>query len=402
MPDVTDSSQPSPKKVPFDQMRFRVALSFPGEKRAIVEDVANRLAENLPRKVIFYDNWYRPHLARPAIDLPLQDIYHKRSELLVVFLCAEYEQKEWCGVEWRAIRDLIKQRKEDSIMLVRLDDAPVSGVLSVDGFLDARKMAPDELADCILERLGDCVRPEPEKPDIFIRSRSGAYVVCALPRGFLMIEDVEPEDSPNWDLEANYYHFGDGWKFGTHYHPSYFYDWKDYEAINMQCAKVRVPEADWSYSHWPFQLMARIGECRSLEEVEHVVESHSSAQTFAVLFREDEKPKIQLFSQRHLDLKRTATLRDLRHELETWKMERTNRMAKGDNKAFAFSLAYRVITELSQLLGNDHPSFLLVSGVLQQHQAHKTDEEFWQWLEIVDVALIDSIQLVAKDAISRK
>ena len=211
MPNGTDSSHPSPTKVPFDQICFRVALSFPEEKRALIEDVANRLAENLPGEKIFYDNWYRAHLARPDIDLSLQDIYHKRSELLVVFLCAEYEQNEWCGVEWHAIRDLIKLRKENSIILVGLDDAPVSGILSVDGVLDARKMAAGELADCILERLGASIAAEPAGPDIFIQSRSGAYVGCALPRGFLMIEDVEPEDSPNWDLEANYYHFGEGW-----------------------------------------------------------------------------------------------------------------------------------------------------------------------------------------------
>jgi len=48
MPDGTDGSHPRPTKVPFDQICFRVALSFPGEKRALIEDVADRLAEKPP------------------------------------------------------------------------------------------------------------------------------------------------------------------------------------------------------------------------------------------------------------------------------------------------------------------------------------------------------------------
>ena len=402
MPDRIPSSQASPTRVPFDQMRFRVALSFPGEKRSLVEDVALRLAENLPRKEIFYDNWYQPHLARPSIDLTLQDIYHKRSELLVVFLCAEYEKKEWCGVEWRAIRDLIKQRKNESVMLVRLDDAPVSGLLSGDGFLDARQMASDELADCILERLGEFTPAISSNAKFHIRSRPGAYVVCALPRGLLVIEDVEPDNNENWSLEANYYHFGEGWKFGTHYHPSYYRDWQDYEAIKMQCAKVRIPEADWTYSHWPFHLMAKIGECESLEEVSDAVASFSSTETFAVLYKEKEEPDLSLFERRHLNLKRTGALRDLYHELDEWRKQQSRSLAEQDYMAFAFSLSYRLTAELSRLLGSDHPSFLLVSGLLQKHNEHKTRQDLFKWLDLVEVALIDSIQLAAKDAITRK
>ena len=31
-----------------------------------------------------------------------------QSELLVFFLCKEYQEKDWCGLEWRASRDLLK------------------------------------------------------------------------------------------------------------------------------------------------------------------------------------------------------------------------------------------------------------------------------------------------------
>jgi hypothetical protein len=91
--------------------RFRVALSFPGEQRPFVAQVAERLAADLGRQAVLYDAWYEPEFARPDLDTYLQSLYHDHSELIAVFFCADYERKEWCGLEWRAVRDLIKRRR---------------------------------------------------------------------------------------------------------------------------------------------------------------------------------------------------------------------------------------------------------------------------------------------------
>jgi hypothetical protein len=92
-------------------------------------------------------------LARPNLDTYLQRIYHDDSELLVVFICADYERKEWCGLEWRAIRDLIKRKEAASIMPIRLDAGDVSGLFSIDGYLDAKDRTPAEVAKLIRARL---------------------------------------------------------------------------------------------------------------------------------------------------------------------------------------------------------------------------------------------------------
>jgi hypothetical protein len=68
----------------------------------------------------------------------------------VVFLCAEYAQKEWCGLEWRAIRDIIKTKRDDQVMFVRFDDCPVDGFLSIDGYVDAKVFGPLDVADSSL------------------------------------------------------------------------------------------------------------------------------------------------------------------------------------------------------------------------------------------------------------
>lgn len=135
-------------------IKFKVAMSFPGERRAYVAEVVRALRQVVGPDSIFYDYDYQAQLARPNLDTFLQDIYRNRSQLIVVFLCAEYAQKQWCGLEWRAVRDIIKAKEDDRVMFIRFDDAPVDGVLSIDGYVDARTFGADDVAEFIVQRLG--------------------------------------------------------------------------------------------------------------------------------------------------------------------------------------------------------------------------------------------------------
>ena len=132
---------------------FKVAVSFPGEKRRYVSRVVDVLREKLGPDSVFYDLDYQAQIARPNADILLQNIYHKQSDLIVVFLCKEYSQKEWCGLEFRAIRDLIKSKEDDKIMFVKFDNAEIDGTFSIDGYIDAKKYKTQQVANYILERL---------------------------------------------------------------------------------------------------------------------------------------------------------------------------------------------------------------------------------------------------------
>ena len=134
---------------------FNVALSFPGEVRPYVESVAKLLEKSLGPNAYFYDNNYKAQLARPNLDTLLQGIYRDRSKLVVVFLCAAYGSKEWCGVEFRAIKDIIKA-KLDRVMFIRTDKGSVDGVFSTDGYIDATTHTPDQIAEFITERADLC------------------------------------------------------------------------------------------------------------------------------------------------------------------------------------------------------------------------------------------------------
>lgn len=132
---------------------FDVALSFPGEARPLVKCVAVELEKLIGPNSCFYDNNYVSQLARPSLDALLQSIYRNRSKLIVVFLSADYQRKDWCGIEFRAIRDIISERDHQRIMFIRTDDGDVDGVFATDGYVGARKFSPAQLASFIHERL---------------------------------------------------------------------------------------------------------------------------------------------------------------------------------------------------------------------------------------------------------
>lgn len=133
---------------------FDVALSFPGELRHIVEPIARELERRIGPNSYFYDNNYTAQLARPSLDTLLQDIYGNRSRLIVVFLSADYQNKRWCGIEFRAIREIIHNKDHQKVMYVRMDDGSVDGVFQTDGYVDGRRYSAGEIAAFIEERVG--------------------------------------------------------------------------------------------------------------------------------------------------------------------------------------------------------------------------------------------------------
>ena len=133
--------------------RFQVALSFAGEHRNFVEGVAEQLSRNLGQNRVFYDRYYEAELARPNLDTHLINIYRDDTDLIAIFLCSNYTQKEWCGLEWRVVRDVLKKRRDWEIMPFKFDDVIIEGLLSSDGYIKINNRTPEEVACLILQRI---------------------------------------------------------------------------------------------------------------------------------------------------------------------------------------------------------------------------------------------------------
>ena len=134
-----------------NKRRFKIAFSFPGEHRNLIENIAEKLKSIYGQESILYDKYHRAEFARPNLDLYLQDLYHNDSELIIVFICAEYNQKEWCGIEWRAIRDILNQKCSDErIMFVKCGVGSVNGVFgTIDGYIDSNSVSIDNIVNDI-------------------------------------------------------------------------------------------------------------------------------------------------------------------------------------------------------------------------------------------------------------
>jgi hypothetical protein len=133
--------------------RFRVAFSFAGEKRNYVAKVAAVLADRFGEAAILYDKFHEAEFARRDLGFYLPELYRKESDLVIVIVCSDYREKEWCGLEWDAIFDLLKMRRDEDVMLCRFDRALVKGLYSTAGFLELDDLTVGQAAIRILERL---------------------------------------------------------------------------------------------------------------------------------------------------------------------------------------------------------------------------------------------------------
>ncbi|HXF39330.1 MAG TPA: TIR domain-containing protein, partial [Blastocatellia bacterium] len=134
-----------------DPRRFAVALSFPGEHRRFVKSVASRLAEVLGENRVFYDEWYEAELVGIDGDLKLRRYYRDESEMVVPFFSEHYE-KDWCQIEWSAIRAMLKtRRKENAVIPIQLDRTRIEGWEEIDFAIRKKSRSARQIADLIIE-----------------------------------------------------------------------------------------------------------------------------------------------------------------------------------------------------------------------------------------------------------
>jgi hypothetical protein len=137
--------------IPLNKMGFDIAFSFPGEKREMISRIVEEIKAR-GKYTVFYDRDFVEQLAVPDMDLILMNIYKKQSRLICILISKEYESKKWCQLEWKAVREIINERR-DSIMFLRYDETAISGVSSNDGYIDINQYSPEEISIFIQARL---------------------------------------------------------------------------------------------------------------------------------------------------------------------------------------------------------------------------------------------------------
>src|SRR5215470_11303235 len=116
--------------------RFRIALSFAGEKRDFVAQVATLLAQRFTKAAILYDQFHEAEFACSDLGIYLPGLYHDQSDLVVAVLCKDYDDKRWTGWEWLAIHAQLTKNEGAKIMLCRFDHDHVDGLFENAGFVE--------------------------------------------------------------------------------------------------------------------------------------------------------------------------------------------------------------------------------------------------------------------------
>lgn len=138
---------------PVSTKRFRIAFSFAGEKRDFVEQVADLLAKRFGQEKILYDKYHEAEFANADLAFALPSLYKADSDLIIAVFCTDYDKKEWCGLEWRAIFSIIKEGGSRQIMLSRYEHVDGKGLHGLAGFIELDHKNPHEFVTLILERL---------------------------------------------------------------------------------------------------------------------------------------------------------------------------------------------------------------------------------------------------------
>ncbi|MGH7520278.1 MAG: toll/interleukin-1 receptor domain-containing protein [Gemmatimonadales bacterium] len=144
--------QSSAKQKPTEPSSYDVALSFAGENRAYVEQVAELL-----RKAgvsVFYDGFEQAILWGKNLIDHLAEIYRHRSRFVVMFVSKHYVEKAFPTHERQHAQARALLAKEEYILPARFDDTEVPGMTTTVAYVDLRRSSPEQLVELILAKIG--------------------------------------------------------------------------------------------------------------------------------------------------------------------------------------------------------------------------------------------------------
>lgn len=134
-------------------MKYDVGLSFAGEDRIYVSEVANCLEE---RNIsVFYDDYEKHNLWGKDLYEHLSQVYKDDCQHVIIFISRHYANKLWTTHERRNAQARAFMESSDYILPVRFDDTEILGILPTTGYIRLDGMEPRELVKLVEKKIGD-------------------------------------------------------------------------------------------------------------------------------------------------------------------------------------------------------------------------------------------------------
>lgn len=168
--------------------QYDVALSFAGEDRQYVEEVASEL-----RRLgfdVFYDKYETADLWGKNLYIHLREVYYKRARFTVMFISCHYREKLWTNHERESAQARAFTEGSEYILPARFDDTEIPGLLPTIAYVDLKRFSPVEFASLLAQKIGPakCLKPIPSA-----KLRWGIKTGWQLMRYRLLIPNQTPE-----------------------------------------------------------------------------------------------------------------------------------------------------------------------------------------------------------------
>ena len=132
--------------------KYHVALSFAGEDRDYVEEVANELRSRGVR--VFYDKFEETKLWGKDLYLYLRDIYQDKAIYTVIFVSNAYREKMWTNHERESAQARAISESREYILPAKFDEnVEIPGLLKTTGYINLRELSPIQFAKKIINKL---------------------------------------------------------------------------------------------------------------------------------------------------------------------------------------------------------------------------------------------------------
>jgi hypothetical protein len=132
---------------------FDVALSYSGEDRSYVNEVANLLRKK--GVSVFYDEFFTAELWGQDLYVYLDTVYRERSRFTVVFISRSYVSKPWPSHERQSAQARALNELGPYLLPVRLDNSILPGLRPTVSYIDASRVTPEQLASLVIDKLAD-------------------------------------------------------------------------------------------------------------------------------------------------------------------------------------------------------------------------------------------------------
>jgi hypothetical protein len=141
------------------QYEFDMAVSFAGEDRAYVNDIAEAVKSGGVK--VFYDEDYEVEAwGQDGVEY-FTNVYQNRARYAVMFVSQHYAEKVWTNLERRAVLARAATQRGAYVLPVRLDDTELPGLLPTVIYLDARRYGIEKLVEAIKTKVGGSALEKP-------------------------------------------------------------------------------------------------------------------------------------------------------------------------------------------------------------------------------------------------